>query len=231
MRTEHDRLGDAEGGETGHLVGGEAGHALAQIFSRLFASSCADFSVIFDPSAPARSAMTSWTRLLNSAPMIATPKEEPSVRNRVVEDDATPMKTPDVNREVPVSIVDIEELIQWGKRQPRTLETKQEIIRRKSEALTEALPLFRFMQENQATMKELRSGEMFRQRMLGMRDILLAPDAALVDQVRCVSPVFTIHAGMITLGDLPGTDEEKRKAVLEVATTLVTEAHLGRHAS
>ncbi|MGR6974418.1 TetR/AcrR family transcriptional regulator [Streptomyces cynarae] len=125
----------------------------------------------------------------------------------------------------------IAELIEWGKRQPRTLETKQEIIRRYSEALTEALPLFRFLQENQATMKELRSGEMFRKRMLGMRDILLDPDAALVDQVRCVSAVFTMHAGMIALDDLPGTGEEKRKAVLEVATSLVTGAHLGRHAS
>ncbi|GHK01819.1 hypothetical protein SY2F82_36160 [Streptomyces sp. Y2F8-2] len=72
---------------------------------------------------------------------------------------------------------------------------------------------------------------MFRKRMLGMRDILLAPDAALVDQVRCVSAVFTTHAGMIALDDLPGTGEEKRKAVLEVATTLVTGAHLGGHTS
>ncbi len=46
------------------------------------ASSCADCSVTLDPSAPARSVITSWTRWLNSAPMIATPKDEPSVRGR-----------------------------------------------------------------------------------------------------------------------------------------------------
>ncbi len=77
--------------------------------------------------------MASCTRLLNSAPMMATPNEAPRVRNRVVDDDATPMsfistlfwatsmvicirqpmprpttamKTPEVKREVPVSIVD-----------------------------------------------------------------------------------------------------------------------------
>ncbi|WP_155060348.1 TetR/AcrR family transcriptional regulator [Streptomyces blattellae] len=125
----------------------------------------------------------------------------------------------------------IEDLIEWGRRQPPTLETKQEIVRRYSEALAEALPLFRFMQENQATLKELRTGERFRNRMLGLRDILIDPHAPLVDQVRCVSAVFTMHAGMIALDDLPGTDEEKRKAVLEVATALITEAHQATHAA
>ncbi|MGI5456777.1 TetR/AcrR family transcriptional regulator [Streptomyces sp. CA-249302] len=125
----------------------------------------------------------------------------------------------------------IEELIEWGKGQPHTLETKQEIIRRYNEVLREALPLFRFMQENQGTVKELRIGEMFRNRMMGMRDILIDPKAPLVDQVRCVSAVFTMHAGMFALNDLPGTDEEKREAVLEVATALVTQAHEGMTAS
>ena len=41
--------------------------------------------------AAARPAISSWTRLVKSAPMIATPKEPPSVRKRVVEEEATPM--------------------------------------------------------------------------------------------------------------------------------------------
>ncbi|MFR0358307.1 TetR/AcrR family transcriptional regulator [Streptomyces sediminimaris] len=119
----------------------------------------------------------------------------------------------------------IVDLIEWGKAQPRTLETKQEIIRRYSETLASASPLFRFMQENQATVKELRIGETFRNRMMGMRDILMDPDAELVDQVRCVSAMFTLHAGMFVLNDVEGDPEAKRKAVLEVATDLVTQAH------
>lgn len=121
----------------------------------------------------------------------------------------------------------IEELIEWGRQQPHSLETKQEIIRRYSEALTGAAPLFRFMQENQATIRELRIGEMFKTRMLGLRDILMDPDADLVDQVRCVSALFTMHAGMHVLQDLESDPEEKRKAVLEVATDLITQAHRG----
>ena len=121
----------------------------------------------------------------------------------------------------------IEDLIEWGKGQPHTLETKQEIIRRYSDVLTDAAPLFRFMQENQATVRELSIGEMFKNRMLGMRDIIIDPDADLVDQVRCISALFTMHAGMFVLKDLEGDPEDKRKAVLEVATDLVTRAHKG----
>ncbi|RSM95108.1 TetR family transcriptional regulator [Streptomyces sp. WAC 01325] len=121
----------------------------------------------------------------------------------------------------------IEELIDWGRQQPHTLETKQEIVRRYSEALAGASPLFRFMQENQATVRELSIGETFKDRMLGMRDIIIDPDADLVDQVRCISALFTMHAGMFVLKDLDGDPEEKRKAILEVATDLITQAHKG----
>ncbi|MFC8870242.1 TetR/AcrR family transcriptional regulator [Streptomyces sp. NPDC057148] len=121
----------------------------------------------------------------------------------------------------------MEDLIEWGREQPHTLETKQEIIRRYSDALAAAAPLFRFMQENQATVRDLRIGEMFKTRMLGLRDILIDPEADLADQVRCVSALFTLHAGMFVLNDLAGDPEDKRAAVLEVATDLVTQAHRG----
>ncbi|MEV6941050.1 helix-turn-helix domain-containing protein [Streptomyces sp. NPDC051172] len=138
--------------------------------------------------------------------------------------------------EILVSIFDdlsqpIVELIEWGRRQPQSLETKHEIIRRYSDTLAGAAPLFRFMQENQSTVKELRIGETFRNRMMGMRDILIDPDAELIDQVRCVSAMFTLHAGMFALGDIEADPEDKRKAVLEVATDLVTRAHQATHPS
>ncbi|MFF8097792.1 TetR/AcrR family transcriptional regulator [Streptomyces sp. NPDC016675] len=125
----------------------------------------------------------------------------------------------------------IEDLIAWGSRQPHSLETKQEIVRRYSEALAAAAPLFRFMQENQATVRDLRIGEMFKTRMLDLRDILMDPEADLVDQVRCVSALFTLHAGMFVLQDLEGDPEKKRAAVLEVATGLVAQAHRGADGS
>ncbi|MFC3573878.1 TetR/AcrR family transcriptional regulator [Streptomyces yaanensis] len=125
----------------------------------------------------------------------------------------------------------MDELIEWGKSQPHSLETKQEVLRRYSEALTGAAPLFRFMQENQATVRELSIGNQFKDRMLEMRDIIRDPDASLTDQVRCVSALFSMHAGMFALQEVEGDPEDKRKAVLEVAIDLVTQAHSGAQAS
>ncbi|MER5932885.1 helix-turn-helix domain-containing protein [Streptomyces sp. NPDC002054] len=119
----------------------------------------------------------------------------------------------------------IDELITWAEAQPRTLETKQEILRRYSTALCGAAPLYRFMQENQATMRELSIGETFKQRMFTMVDLLRTDGAPLTDQVRCVSALFTMHAGMLFLQHVEGDQEEKRMATLEVAIDLITQAH------
>ncbi|MGW0914764.1 TetR/AcrR family transcriptional regulator [Streptomyces sp. NPDC002784] len=134
--------------------------------------------------------------------------------------------------EILVSIYDdltrpILDLIEWGKGQPHTLETKQEIVRRYNDALTDAAPLYRFMQENQATVRELRVGETFKERMQGLREIIIDPDAPLVEQVRYVSAIFALHAGMFFLQDLDADPEDKREAVLEVAMDLVIQAHRG----
>ncbi|AGS70983.1 TetR/AcrR family transcriptional regulator [Streptomyces collinus] len=123
----------------------------------------------------------------------------------------------------------IEDLIEWGRSQPPTLETKQDLVRRYSEALCGAEPLFRFMQENQATVRELRIGDTFKDRMRGLRDILIDPEAELVDQVRSVSAMFTLHAGMFVMQDLEGDPEKKHEAVLEVALDLIAQAHEHAH--
>ncbi|MFE3518310.1 TetR/AcrR family transcriptional regulator [Streptomyces sp. NPDC059166] len=118
----------------------------------------------------------------------------------------------------------VEELLAWGREQPRTLETKKEILVRYSEALSKAEPLFVFMQENQAAVRDLSVGHTVKQRTMGLVDLLRDPDAPLTDQVRCLSALITLHAGMLALRDAEGDPEEKRAAALEVAIELVTRA-------
>ncbi|WP_338698985.1 helix-turn-helix domain-containing protein [Streptomyces sp. Q6] len=119
----------------------------------------------------------------------------------------------------------IDALIAWAKEQPPTLETKREILTRYSLALADAAPLFRFMQENQAQMRELSIGENFKDRMKDLLGTLVPEDVELTDRVRCFSALFSMHAGMFVLKDVEGDPEEKRLAILEVATDLVTQAH------
>ncbi|MEU7578834.1 TetR/AcrR family transcriptional regulator [Streptomyces sp. NPDC041068] len=119
----------------------------------------------------------------------------------------------------------IDELIAWAKEQPRSLETKQEVLRRYNVIFTKATPLFRFMHENQATIRDLSIGESFKQRVIGMVNVLRDPDSPLTAQVRCFSALTTIHGGAIALRDAEGDLEEKQGATLEVAMELVTRAH------
>lgn len=115
----------------------------------------------------------------------------------------------------------IDELMAWGAAQPPTLEVKKEILRRYSDSLAAAAPLFRFMQENQATMRDLSVGETFKSRMHGLLELLQQPDGTMTDRVRCFSAIFTMHAGMLALKDVEGDPEEKQEAILEVATDLM----------
>jgi hypothetical protein len=61
--------------------------------------------------------------------------------------------------------------------------------------------------------------------MRGLRDILVTPGAELVDQVRSVSAMFTLHAGMFVLQDVESDSEKRREAVLEVALDMIRQAH------
>ncbi|MGI5445247.1 TetR/AcrR family transcriptional regulator [Streptomyces sp. CA-243310] len=119
----------------------------------------------------------------------------------------------------------IDELIAWAEEQPRTLETKREVLRRYSEAMAAGATLYRFMQENQATMRELSIGETVKKRLFTLVELLRTDDGPLTDQVRCVSALFTLHAGMMFLQHVEGNPEETRQAALEVATDLITQAH------
>ncbi|MFF1560380.1 TetR/AcrR family transcriptional regulator [Streptomyces sp. NPDC058279] len=119
----------------------------------------------------------------------------------------------------------IDDLIGWAEEQPRTLETKREVLRRYSEAMASGVSLYRFMQENQATVRELSIGDTMKKRLFALVELLRAEDAPLADQVRCISALFTLHAGMMFLQHVEGDPEETRKAALEVATDLITQAH------
>ncbi|MEW1638264.1 helix-turn-helix domain-containing protein [Streptomyces sp. NPDC093801] len=122
----------------------------------------------------------------------------------------------------------IDELIEWAQEQPRTLETKREVLRRYSEAMVAGTQLYRFMHENQATMRELSIGEIVKRRIFTLVELLRTEDGPLADQVRCVSALFTLHAGMMFLQHVDEADPEAtRLAALEVATDLITRAHGG----
>lgn len=119
----------------------------------------------------------------------------------------------------------MDEVIEWAEGEPPSLETSMEVLRRYSDALDQAAPLFRFLHENQAQVRELRIGEGFKERSITMVRLLTPKDATAVDQVRCSSALFTLHSRIFGRLHLPGDEKEKRAATLAVAMELVAAAH------
>lgn len=118
----------------------------------------------------------------------------------------------------------IRDLIDWAESRPAGLETKQEMLRRYSDILWSSADFFRFIQENQATVRELSIGETFRTSMAALGNLLKDPSAPMAAQVRSVTALFSMHAGMFVTQNVEGDPEEKRAAILEVALDLVAQA-------
>ncbi|MGC5532561.1 TetR/AcrR family transcriptional regulator [Streptomyces sp. SR-10] len=119
----------------------------------------------------------------------------------------------------------VADAIAWGEVQPRTLETKRELLRRYGAALDATVPLFRFMQENEATLRGLEVGREFKDQMTVIGELLSDPGSSLVAQLQCMGALLTLHFGTFALPHFEGSDEEKREALLSIATEMVERAH------
>ncbi|MEU5050625.1 TetR/AcrR family transcriptional regulator [Streptomyces sp. NPDC021096] len=115
----------------------------------------------------------------------------------------------------------VDELIAWGRSQPPTLETKRELLRRYSAVLKDAAPLYRILQENQATLRELAVGERLKDRVVSFSRLIQAGETPVATQVRFSSAMLTVHFGALALETLQGDPEEKRTALLDVALEII----------
>jgi AcrR family transcriptional regulator len=120
---------------------------------------------------------------------------------------------------------ELEQVIAWGASQPRTPETRAEILRRYTGIVGEQLAVIRFMEQNQAAMHTLMSDsgarkKMFRDQFMSLCDLLAPPGAALADRVRAVAAVITIGMSPMILQREAASPDELHDAVLGVAREL-----------
>ncbi len=117
----------------------------------------------------------------------------------------------------------MEELIEWGLTQPRGVETRLEFVRRYAANLAQAQhhEIMRFLERNQAALRQNPSIEKMRERMLSMLDILTDRDAPLADQLRSSLAIFAMHATWFVFHDPGVTDKQRQQAGLQVALELV----------
>jgi AcrR family transcriptional regulator len=120
---------------------------------------------------------------------------------------------------------ELEQVIAWGASQPRTPETRAEILRRYAGIVGEQLAVIRFMEQNQAAMHTLMSDsgarkKMFRDQFMSLCDLLAPPGAPLTDRVSAVAAVITIGMSPMILQREAASPEELHDAVLGVAREL-----------
>jgi AcrR family transcriptional regulator len=120
----------------------------------------------------------------------------------------------------------LDELIAWGQEQPRTLATRQELIRRYADLVVAGGRSMRFFHQNPAHGAKL--GEEFRARMHHLLQLMVDEDAELTAKIRAILALFgqAMSVMMTTSEDsrLPGgpyEPDEVRKAAVEVALELL----------
>jgi AcrR family transcriptional regulator len=120
-------------------------------------------------------------------------------------------------------VAELDELIDWAKNQPRTADTRAEIVRRYLHIVANGTAVFRMLHQNQAAVSGLASakerGELFKERMDALIDIL-SPGGALRDQIRAASCLMSVSFCCIHYQDRVGSPAELEAAVLDVALEL-----------
>jgi AcrR family transcriptional regulator len=120
---------------------------------------------------------------------------------------------------------ELEQLIAWGASQPRTAESRAEILGRYAGIVNGQLAVIHFMEQNQAAMHSLMSDsgarkKMFRDQFMSLCDLLAPPGGALADRVRAITAVITIGMSPLILQREAASPEELHDAVLGVAREL-----------
>ncbi len=121
-------------------------------------------------------------------------------------------------------MAEIDELIAWGKEQPRSAESRDGIVRRYLDIIVNGTEVFRLLHQNQAAVSSLAAakerGELFRERLDALVDLLTVPGAPVHDQVRAASCLMSISFCCMHYQDRVADPAELKKAVLDVALKL-----------
>jgi AcrR family transcriptional regulator len=122
----------------------------------------------------------------------------------------------------------IDQLIAWGKDQPRSAETRAEIVRRYLDIVVNGTAVFRLLHQNQAAVSSLAAakerGELFRERIDALIGLLTEPGAPMHDEIRAASCLMSISFCSMHYQDKASSPAELKDAVLDVALELANAA-------
>jgi AcrR family transcriptional regulator len=122
----------------------------------------------------------------------------------------------------------VEEIVAWGRAQPKTDETRREVLIRYSEMLATSghHRVMRFLERNQTALRGHPKSEKLRHSMLGVVDLLSDPGDPLPVRLKSSLALFAMHATWFLDPDQTAyTDEERARSALQIALELLDSAH------
>jgi AcrR family transcriptional regulator len=120
----------------------------------------------------------------------------------------------------------IDALLDWAKTQPRGDQTRLAILDRYVGIVLSGSGVFRFMEQNRASMQAMEAGKdrfaRFRGRLDALVDLLAGPEASLRDRVRATTAVLSVGATCMFFLQQVEDPDKLRAIVLEIATDLIS---------
>jgi AcrR family transcriptional regulator len=120
----------------------------------------------------------------------------------------------------------LDHLLDWAKEQPRTDEARREILDRYVSVVLASSEVFRFLEQNRASVQSMEAGkERFaraRLRLEALVDVLVGAGAPLRDRVRATTAVLSVGATCMFFLEQVNDRDKLRAIVLEMATDLIS---------
>ena len=120
---------------------------------------------------------------------------------------------------------ELDALVDWAKEQPRGEENRREILDRYVSIVLASSEVFRFLEQNRASVQSMEAGkERFarvRARLDALVDVLVGAEASLRDRVRAATAVLSVGATCMFFLQQVDDPDKLRAIVLELATDLV----------
>ena len=120
---------------------------------------------------------------------------------------------------------ELDALVEWAKEQPRGEENRREILDRYVSIVLASSEVFRFLEQNRASVQSMEAGkERFarvRARLDALVDVLVGAEAPLRDRVRAATAVLSVGATCMFFLQQVDDPDKLRAIVLELATDLV----------
>ena len=125
----------------------------------------------------------------------------------------------------------IDALIEWGRDQRRTAELRGEILSRYVSIVAEGDQVFRMLHQNQAAVSTLATaksrGELFKERMHSLIDLLTGPGAELDERLRAAMALGGISVGWMFFADQVADRRSLSEIVCAISTDIVQGPHRG----